>query len=342
MTGTAHPPRRRADGPLRVGIVGAGDIAAYHLAAWQRAPRAECVAVCDVDAGRAGARAAAFGIDGVYTDAAAMLAAADIDILDIATWRDSHAALVRLGIAHGVAILCQKPLAPSLAEAEALVAEAEGRVRLMVNENRRFQPPFRRIGAWIQEGAVGTVRQVNMTMHRSGYIPGPDGRRASLDRSPRMGAESRLLIAETFIHQLDVLRWLVGPLRVVAARALRTEPDMPGETLAAIMLETMAGAPVILAGSFVAPGFGTVVSDRLELIGSRSSVVLDVDRLSMRGGAESEERFDMKAAYQACFDAAAAHFADCLWQGLPFESDPRDNLETLRLVEDAYRLSGLE
>ncbi|MGE4221339.1 MAG: gfo/Idh/MocA family oxidoreductase, partial [Alphaproteobacteria bacterium] len=72
------------------------------------------------------------------------------------------------------------------------------------------------------------------------------------------------------------------------------------------------------------------------------SVVLDVDRLTMRGGTEAEERFDMKAAYQTCFDAAAAHFADCLWEGLPFESDPRDNLETLRLVEDAYRLAGLE
>ncbi|MGE4220419.1 MAG: Gfo/Idh/MocA family protein, partial [Alphaproteobacteria bacterium] len=273
MTGAAFSPRRRDGGALRVGIVGAGDISAYHLTAWQRAGHAGCVAVCDRDRGRAEARAREFGIDGVYADAGAMLAEADLDILDIATWRDSHAAFVRLGIEHGADILCQKPLAPSLAAAEALVAEAEGRVRLMVNENRRFQPPFRRIGAWLREGAVGDVRQVNMTMHRSGYIAGPDGRRPAVERSPRMGTEPRLLIAETFIHQLDVLRWLVGPLRVVAARGARTEPDMPGETLATVLMETSEGAPVVLAGSFVAPGFGTVVSDRLELIGrDRKSV----------------------------------------------------------------------
>jgi predicted dehydrogenase len=48
---------------------------------------------------------------------------------------------------------------------------------------------------------------------------------------------------------------------------------------------------------------------------------------------------DFKAAYQACFDRAIAHFTDCLRTGAPFETAPEDNLETLRLVEDAYRLA---
>ena len=52
--------------------------------------------------------------------------------------------------------------------------------------------------------------------------------------------------------------------------------------------------------------------------------------------------YDMKREYQTCFDAAIANFAGCIQTGKPFESDPFDNLETLRLVEAAYITSGLD
>lgn len=321
---------------LRVGLIGAGDIAQYHLLAWRNAPRAAVVAVCDREFARADAKAGEFGIGEVFTDAAAMLDALDLDAVDIATWRDSHEGLTRLAAKHGRHILCQKPLAGNLAAAEKLVAAVDGRIRLMVHENRRFAPYFRTIGQWIADGRLGELRQAHMIMHRGGFLKGPDGLRPAVARTPRMGSEQRLLIGETLIHQLDVLRWLIGPLRVLQARTLRTEPDMPGETLATLMLETRTGVPVVISGSFVAPGFGSAVSDRLELIGSRASIVLDGDRLEIRGGTTEELRFDMKAAYQACFNQAIAHFADCLLDDRPFESDARDNLETLRLVEDAY------
>ena len=336
---TSFPAVTPPDGRLRVGLIGAGDIAHYHLLAWQKAAQARVVAVCDREVGRAQAKADASGIGAVFADAAEMLDALDLDAVDIATWRDTHGSLVRLAADRGRHILCQKPLAGTLEAAEAMVGEVEGRVRLMVHENRRFAPYFRTIGRWIADGRLGDLRQAHMIMHRSGFLKDADGRRPAVARTPRMGTEERLLINETFIHQLDVLRWLIGPLHVLQARTLHTEPDMPGETLATLMLETGAGVPVVLSGSFVAPGFGAAVSDRLELIGSRASIILDGDRLEIRGGSSEQLSFDMKAAYQACFDEAIAHFADCLLSGRPFESDARDNLETLRLVEDAYALA---
>ena len=192
---------------LRVGLIGAGDISQYHLAAWQKAEGAAVVVVCDRDATRARVRASAFAIPAVYTDAAEMLAAEKLDVVDIATWRDAHAELVRLAAAHGVHVLCQKPLAPTLAEAEALAAEVTGRIRLMVNENRRFAPHFRAIRRWIDEGRVGPVRQCVLTMHRAGFIKDANGRRPAVERAPFMAREPRLMIAETLIHQLDVLRF---------------------------------------------------------------------------------------------------------------------------------------
>lgn len=339
MTEQPFQPLKPPSGRLRVGIIGAGDISKNHLIAWDAA-NAEVVAVCDTVEERAKARAAEFGIPSVFTDAEQMVGETPLDAVDIATWRDTHGPLVRLAVEGGKAILCQKPLAPTLEDAEELVDLAEGRVRLMVNENRRFAPPFQRIAQWMADGQVGGVRQCHMIMHRAGYLKDEHGVRPAVKRAPRMADEPRLLIAETLIHQIDVLRMLLGPLRVLAARTAYTEPDMPGETLATIMLETADSAPVVLSGSFVAPGFGTAVSDRLEIIGTKSSVILNGTELESRGSFESRESFDAAAVYQACFDAAAHHFTTALLNGTPFPEDARGNLETLRLVEDAYRAAA--
>ena len=72
------------------------------------------VAVCDVDKARARARAEAFEIPAVYSDAAAMFAGEKLDAVDIATWRETHYELAQLAAAHGAHVLCQKPLANTL------------------------------------------------------------------------------------------------------------------------------------------------------------------------------------------------------------------------------------
>ena len=52
-------------------------------------------------------------------------------------------------------------------------------------------------------------------------------------------------------------------------------------------------------------------------------------------------QYDRDTGYQASFDGVIGHFVDCLETGAPFETGPADNLQTLRLVEDAYRAAGL-
>jgi len=326
---------------LKIGLAGAGAISYHHLVAWKQVPDVELVAVADPAPGKAAGRARAFAIPHVHDDVAAMLDAHRLDILDIAAPREWHAEHVRLAAARGVHVLCQKPLTNTLAEGEALAAEIGDRVRFMVNDNRRFRSDFRQIARWIADDDVGEVRQVQMTMLRSGFLAGPDGRRPAVEKFPPMGTLKRLLIAETLIHQLDVLRFLVGDMAVIACRARRTEDALPGETMATLFLETAGGAPVMLAGSFVAPGFGTAVSDRLEIIGSRASVVLDNGTLALLGPRPQTLTYDMDREYQHCFDAAFRHFVDCLRAGIPFESPATDNLKTLRLVEDAYAKAAM-
>jgi predicted dehydrogenase len=156
-----------------------------------------------------------------------------------------------------------------------------------------------------------------------------------------MANETRLMISEALIHHLDVMRFLCGPLRVVAARAAHTIAEVRGETLATIFLQTKTHAPLIVTGAMAAPGYPPSVADRLEIVGSKACAVLDEGELRLLGSKPRTERFDLAGGYQTSFDSVVAHFVDCLESGAPFETSPADNLETLRLVEHAYSAAGL-
>jgi len=297
--------------------------------------------VCDPDLSRARKRAQEFAIPHLYGDAEAMFAAEEIDALDVITPRQAHAEWVEAAALRGIDVLCQKPMTPTLAESQALARRTEGKVRLMVHENWRFRPWYRELKRWIAAGELGEVLLARMAMITSGLLPDASGRRPALDRQPFMQNEQELMIAEVLIHHLDVMRFLCGQLTVVAARAARTVPDVRGETLASIFLETASGAPVEVTGTMAAAGHPPRPPDRLEIVGSRASVVFDDWELRLLGSSPKIEKYDKDGGYQASFDGVIAHFVECLDSGAAFETGPADNLATLRLVEDAYRAAGL-
>ena len=196
-----------ARSPLRVGLVGAGWVTQHHLPGWQRlAGRAQVVAIADPSESRARERAREFGIEQVYTDAATMFDRAKLDAVDIAAPREAHADLVRLAADRGLAVLCQKPLAPTLAEARALVADVATRTRLMVHENWRFRPYYRQISDWLRSARIGRVVQAQMTVLSSGLIPDADGKLPVIVRQPFIATLDRALVMEVLIHQIDTLR----------------------------------------------------------------------------------------------------------------------------------------
>lgn len=329
--------------PIRVALAGAGMISHYHLIGWRNAgaDRIKVVAVYDPDRARAEARAREFGIPKVYDKPEAMLAQEGIDALDVASPRETHAFWVDAAAARGIDVLCQKPMTPTLAESEALAGRVASKIRLMVHENWRFRPWYREIKRWIEAGEIGDITACQMTLLSSGLLPDASGRRPALVRQPFMAEEPRMLIAETLIHHIDTVRWLVGPLRVVSARAARVVPEVTGESLATILMETATGVPVVVMGTMAAPGFPSRTGDRLDLVGRTASASLEATELQLRGPRPHRQSYDHDAGYQASFDGVIAHFVDCLVTGAPFETDPADNLETLRLVEHAYWAAGI-
>jgi predicted dehydrogenase len=327
---------------LKVGMIGAGWVTQYHLPGWQARPDARVVAICDPDIAAARARAEAFGIPGVYDSADAMLTGEALDCLDVCSPRESHPADVRRGLAHGLAVLCQKPLAPTLPEAERLVAEA-GNARLMVHENWRFRPYYRRLREWLGEGVVGPVRAVRLEFHSSGMLPDETGARPALVRQPFFRALERLLVMEVLIHHIDTLRFLLGELDLESARLSRSNDEIIGEDVAILRLRRRAdGVPVDIWGNLAVHGAPPAPVDRLSIYAEAATAQLDGTDLRLMGRQERTERFDPATSYQAAYSGAIAHFLDCLRDGSPFETNPADNLETLRIVEAAYATSGFQ
>jgi len=329
--------------PLRVGLIGAGMVSRHHLIAWADiADQARVVAIADPSADNAARRAGEFGISKTYANAEAMLAADELDAVDIAAPREMHAPLVRLAAKRRLPVLCQKPLAPNLQEATALAAEVKDQTRLMVHENWRFRGYYRDAAAWLRENRIGNVKQAQLTLLTSGVLPGPDGLCPALERQPFMRRERRMLVAEVLIHHLDTLRMLLGPLRVTAAQLSRSSDELVGEDGAVIQLKADSGAGVTVFASFAAHGHPAAQVDRLEILGDKGAIKLDGPSLTCSGTSPAERTYDLPTEYQGSYNRTIAHFVRSLRDNMPFETAPRDNLETLRLVEDCYLLSGWE
>ena len=328
--------------PLRVGLIGAGWVTQYHLPAWQKqAHRARIAAIADPAADSARARAEGFGIGNVYASAEAMLAAEALDVVDICAPREAHEQAVRLAGARGLAIICQKPLAPTLAAARTLVAGLPAGVRLMVHENWRFRPNYRRLKQWLNIGWAGYVRQVRLDFLSSGMLPDADARRPALVRQPFLRGLPRMLVSEILIHHLDTLRFLLGELELVSATLEHTNGEIAGEDVASILLRTQDGAPVVVNGNFAVHGAPPLPSDKLSIMGSAGTLSVEGYRLAATGLHQAVEDFDPDLAYQGAYDRTIEHFVDSLQQGLPFETGPADNLRTLELVERIYERASM-
>ena len=326
---------------MRVGLVGAGFVTRHHLIGWRALhPRAKVVAIADPAIERALDRASEFDIPNVAGSAEELLDRFEIDALDVASPRETHAHAVLLAARRGIPVLCQKPLTPTLEEARRLVDQVGGGTRLMVHENWRFRRYYREAKRWLDTGAAGRVVQARMTLLSSGLVADALGKLPGLERQPFMRTLDRMLVMEVLIHHLDTLRFLLGPLTVEASRIGRTCAQIRGEDHAMVTLATAEGAPVILHGNMAAHGHPPALRDRLEILGERSTIAFEEGRLTAVGLETRDTAYDLAETYQGSYNAAIGHFLDAVLSGAPFETAPADNLETLALVERIYALDG--
>jgi predicted dehydrogenase len=197
--------------PLRIGILCCANIARQFSRDVQGSPAVRIVAVASRNADTAAAFAAAQGIPRHHGSYEALLADPDVDALYIPLPNSLHAEWVIRAAEHGKHILCEKPLALSHAEAQAMFGAARrNRVMLLEAYPWWFQPQTRDLLALLQGGAIGAVRSVQASFGFT--VPNPQ---ANIRMKPELGGGALL---DAGSYPLSLIRLVMGeaPRRVTA------------------------------------------------------------------------------------------------------------------------------
>lgn len=223
--------------PLRVAVVGAG-IGRSHLGGFRELPdQYEVVAVCDLDTARASALAAEFGVPRVVASLDELRRLDELDIIDICTPSHLHEQHTLEVLAAGKHVICEKPIAGSLAALDRL-AEAEARAgrRVMPIFNYRFGSGVQKLRRLIAEGVAGQPYLATIEVawrRRADYY--------SVPWRGRWETELGGTLTTHAIHFLDQLLFVQGPVRNVFARTATRVNPVETEDCAAVSLEMANG-----------------------------------------------------------------------------------------------------
>src|SRR5262245_26944889 len=231
---------------LRFAIFGAGFWAQYQLAAWQELKGAQCVAIYNRTRARAKALARRFGVPAVYDDPEELLAREKLDFIDIITAVETHSPFVRLAARHQLGVICQKPMASTLAEAQKMVATCRrARVPFFIHENFRWQTPIRALKEVLERGLIGVPFRARIDMI-SGF--------PVFRNQPFLRELEQFIVTDLGSHTLDVARFLFGEAETLFCHTARVHKDIRGEDVATIMMR-MNGCATVLCEMAYAENF---------------------------------------------------------------------------------------
>ena len=168
-------PKSEANCPIRIGLIGAGGMAAYHVAGFRKAG-AQILAIADPDPEAAEAAAAKFDVTQVFDSADEMLARVKLDAVSVITPNKFHCPLVLQALKAGKHVFCEKPPALNAREA-AQMAKLAKKVRrvLMFDFNNRARPEAMAMKTAIARGDAGRINSAQALWIRRTGIPGFGG-----------------------------------------------------------------------------------------------------------------------------------------------------------------------
>lgn len=324
--------------PLKVALAGCGMVSGPHLSGWAATDRANVIAVCDINAAAARAKAVEFGIPEVFEDFRVMLDAVKPDIVDICTTLPSHRALALAAAEAGCHVFLEKPMSDSLEAAREMVeACRKADVSFMVCQNFRWYTWTQKIKALIDSGAVGMPCYLSIVERNAIALPtDASGTISILQGQPHYRAPQRLVGFEMAIHHIDLARWWTGEPEYVFARMLSNSPHVGGDDMSTILMGRSNFTGVI-EESWASPGRGFF---RVAVEGDEGSIVWDGREMTRyRVEDPANPRIEDPGAgnsWPETFGLAQSHFLDCLaTQHAPMTSG-EDNLKSLSIALAGY------
>lgn len=212
---------------LRVGVIGTGQWArAAHLPAFSTMPEVELVAVAGVERPEAEAAARQFGVSQVFDSGLELIELARPDLVSIVTPDDCHVPDAQAALAAGLHVLCEKPLAVTVADARRLAEQAATSTgRTKMGFTLRYAPSVIRLRELVNEGAIGTPQLVKAFQQNGQFLDPNKPFHWKMDGSRTGGGA----IVEYGIHTLDLMRWILGEMTRVSATGRTLVPERPFE-----------------------------------------------------------------------------------------------------------------
>ena len=302
-------------------------------------PEVELVATCDINYESAINAAHQFG-GTPYTDAAELFAREDLDFVDIATTPPTHRMMVELAAEHGVAAICQKPLAWDMNDAKAMVAAmAEKKLPFMVHENFRFQHPMRKVKEVLDSGVIGRPFFARISFRTAHDV---------YSAQPWCMDAERMIIADVSVHQFDLTRFFLGEPERLFTDAIRVNPRIKGEDVATIVLH-LDGATCVVDTSYETKSdHSTYPQTFVTIEGTDGTITLGPDyhlQVVSPDGVHEETlvipEHEWASVPWDCIQDSVVnvqqHWIECLNTGATPETSGADTLRVLDLTLGAYQ-----
>lgn len=281
-----------------------------------------------------------FNIPAVYDDAETLLKNEALDFVDIITDVDTHPQFVELAARYGVAVICQKPMAPTLEQARAMVETCKtAGVPFFIHENWRWQTPLRQLKKILDSSRIGQPFRARLDFVCSFPV---------FNNQPFLRELEQFIIADIGSHVLDSARFLFGEAQSVACHTQSIRPGIKGEDVATIWMQ-MGDVTVTCNLSYASRTEHERFPQTFAFIeASEGSVELTTDywiRTTNRYGTLSQRHAPPRYAWaDPDYDVVHASILDCnrnllraLQTGSLPETHAADNLKTVELVFGAYQ-----
>jgi len=347
---------------VQAGVIGAG-IGKFHAEGYQTHPKAECVAICDVNRVAAEELAAKWGVEDVFTDHRQMLKLKGLNAVSVCVPNTLHRPLAVDCLKAGMNVLCEKPLSVNAREGQKIVAAAQQSGKtLMMQFNNRYRPEAQLLRSYIDEGTLGDIYFARCGWIRRNGIPGWGG---WFTQKELAGGGPLIDLA---VHMLDLTMWLMGnpePVTCMASTYSVFGPKMEAlgpwgtpnpkgkfdvEDMAVGMIKFAGGQTILLEASWASRVHrewvystlcGTKAGASLERVfdaDGEDDTSRDTLRLfTQKHGQPVNEDLIWPADPAMGRLRAVHHFCDCLVSGQAPGSPGTDGQRIMRLLDAMYQ-----
>lgn len=339
---------------LKIAVIGVGNIAQVHIAAYLKNPNIELYAFCDIREERLREMGKLYNVTRLFTNKDEMLKLPEIDAVSVCTWNSEHAPCTIAALNAGKHVLCEKPMATNVEDAIKMkeAAEKNGKL-LMIGFVRRFGSDCDVIRDFNSIDYLGDIYYAKATyLRRNGNPGGWFG-----DKSRSAGGP----LIDLGVHVIDFTRFVMGnpkPVSVYGAtfrklydrRNLKTqkeytssakEPDdiCDVEDLATALIRYDNGAVLSVEASFslnIKKDLG-----RIEFFGTKGGAKFepDLEMYTEINGYMADVKLDAKTSrdFDGLFEHEIDHFIDCILNGTKCLSPAQDGIEIMKILMAVYK-----